>query len=205
MVKEVVTRFAPSPTGYLHIGGVRTALFNYIFAKKNQGKFLVRIEDTDKERSEEQFIEAIMDDAADSIKVDDLARVLVDVHQDSSEIMNDILSDFQRKLLNMMFMGDMANRGKFNVLVTETIDPLLDGSFYMDRSERELEIKQIIGDLLVARRIGDSDLVLLGREGLVYTGERAEISEGLVVQFAFLLAKEQFIRNFFVRMVLDAR
>ena len=38
MVKEVVTRFAPSPTGYLHIGGVRTALFNYIFAKKNQGK-----------------------------------------------------------------------------------------------------------------------------------------------------------------------
>ena len=51
MVKEVVTRFAPSPTGYLHIGGVRTALFNYIFAKKNQGKFLVRIEDTDKELS----------------------------------------------------------------------------------------------------------------------------------------------------------
>ena len=61
MVKEVVTRFAPSPTGYLHIGGVRTALFNYIFAKKNQGKFLVRIEDTDKERSEEQFIDAIME------------------------------------------------------------------------------------------------------------------------------------------------
>ena len=61
MVKEVVTRFAPSPTGYLHIGGVRTALFNYIFAKKNQGKFLVRIEDTDKERSEEQFFEAIME------------------------------------------------------------------------------------------------------------------------------------------------
>ena len=61
MVKEVVTRFAPSPTGYLHIGGVRTALFNYIFAKKNQGKFLVRIEDTDKERSEGQFIEAIME------------------------------------------------------------------------------------------------------------------------------------------------
>ena len=61
MVKEVVTRFAPSPTGHLHIGGVRTALFNYIFAKKNQGKFLVRIEDTDKERSEEQFIEAILE------------------------------------------------------------------------------------------------------------------------------------------------
>ena len=58
---DVVTRFAPSPTGYLHIGGVRTALFNYVFAKKFQGKFLVRIEDTDKERSKEEYIKAIMD------------------------------------------------------------------------------------------------------------------------------------------------
>ena len=58
---DVVTRFAPSPTGYLHIGGVRTALFNYVFAKKFKGKFLVRIEDTDKERSKEEYIKAIMD------------------------------------------------------------------------------------------------------------------------------------------------
>ena len=43
----ITTRFAPSPTGTLHIGGVRTALFNYIYAKQNNGKFLVRIEDTD--------------------------------------------------------------------------------------------------------------------------------------------------------------
>ena len=46
----VVTRFAPSPTGYLHIGGARTALFNFIFSKINEGKFLLRIEDTDRER-----------------------------------------------------------------------------------------------------------------------------------------------------------
>ena len=58
---KVITRFAPSPTGYLHIGGVRTALFNYIFAKKHNGTFLVRIEDTDKERSKDQYINAIMD------------------------------------------------------------------------------------------------------------------------------------------------
>jgi glutamyl-tRNA synthetase len=44
----VVTRFAPSPTGYLHIGGLRTALFSYLWARKNGGKFLLRIEDTDK-------------------------------------------------------------------------------------------------------------------------------------------------------------
>lgn len=52
---KVITRFAPSPTGALHIGSVRTALFNYLFAKQNGGKFLLRIEDTDAERSKPEF------------------------------------------------------------------------------------------------------------------------------------------------------
>ena len=56
---NVITRFAPSPTGYLHIGGARTALFNYLFAKRFKGKFLLRIEDTDKVRSTNEAIEAI--------------------------------------------------------------------------------------------------------------------------------------------------
>ena len=51
----VATRFAPSPTGPLHIGGVRTALFNWLFSKNNKGKFYLRIEDTDKERSKDEF------------------------------------------------------------------------------------------------------------------------------------------------------
>jgi glutamyl-tRNA synthetase len=58
---EVVTRFAPSPTGFLHIGGARTALFNYLYAKHMGGKFLLRIEDTDRARSTEPAIEAILD------------------------------------------------------------------------------------------------------------------------------------------------
>ncbi len=57
----VVTRFAPSPTGYLHIGGARTALFNWLFARHYGGKFLLRIEDTDKARSTREAIEAILD------------------------------------------------------------------------------------------------------------------------------------------------
>jgi glutamyl-tRNA synthetase len=57
----VVTRFAPSPTGYLHIGGARTALFSWAYAKKYQGKFILRIEDTDIERSTPEAVEAIMD------------------------------------------------------------------------------------------------------------------------------------------------
>ena len=50
MSQQVVTRFAPSPTGYLHIGGARTALFNWLFARGRGGKFLLRIEDTDRAR-----------------------------------------------------------------------------------------------------------------------------------------------------------
>jgi len=61
MTKPVVTRFAPSPTGYLHIGGARTALFNWLFAKANGGKMLLRIEDTDRKRSTEDAIIAIKD------------------------------------------------------------------------------------------------------------------------------------------------
>ncbi len=57
----LVARFAPSPTGFLHIGGARTALFNYIYTKQNKGKIILRIEDTDKERNKEEFIGEIKD------------------------------------------------------------------------------------------------------------------------------------------------
>jgi glutamyl-tRNA synthetase len=60
--KDTRARFAPSPTGPLHIGGARTALFNYLFAKQNKGIFILRIEDTDKERSELKWIQEIIDE-----------------------------------------------------------------------------------------------------------------------------------------------
>lgn len=58
------TRFAPSPTGYLHIGGARTALFSWAFARKYGGKFVLRIEDTDLERSTQESVQAILDGLA---------------------------------------------------------------------------------------------------------------------------------------------
>src|SRR5215217_768572 len=59
---SVVTRFAPSPTGRLHVGNIRTALHNFLFARKNGGKFLLRIDDTDRDRSTSEFDAAIRDD-----------------------------------------------------------------------------------------------------------------------------------------------
>ena len=61
MTQKVVTRFAPSPTGFLHIGGARTALFNWLFARGRDGKMLLRIEDTDRTRSTQEAIDAILD------------------------------------------------------------------------------------------------------------------------------------------------
>ena len=61
MTNAVITRFAPSPTGFLHIGGARTALFNWLYARKHGGKMLLRIEDTDRARSTQEAIDAILD------------------------------------------------------------------------------------------------------------------------------------------------
>src|SRR5437879_5105948 len=58
---SIRVRFAPSPTGYLHVGGARTALFNWLFARKEGGKFLLRIEDTDKARSTDEHTQVILD------------------------------------------------------------------------------------------------------------------------------------------------
>ncbi|MCD6272507.1 MAG: glutamate--tRNA ligase [Deltaproteobacteria bacterium] len=60
-MKTVITRFPPSPTGYLHVGGARTALFNWLYARHMKGKFILRIEDTDRERSTRASVDAILD------------------------------------------------------------------------------------------------------------------------------------------------
>lgn len=64
MSDQVRVRFAPSPTGHLHIGGLRSAIFNWLFAKKNNGKFLIRIEDTDTDRSKDEYTRSIIDSFA---------------------------------------------------------------------------------------------------------------------------------------------
>ena len=61
MNDKIRVRFAPSPTGYLHIGGLRTALYNYLFARKNKGRFILRIEDTDRKRFVEGAIENLVE------------------------------------------------------------------------------------------------------------------------------------------------
>ena len=65
---KIRTRFAPSPTGYLHVGGARTALFCWLFARRYGGVFILRIEDTDRERSTEESVDAILDGALGNVE-----------------------------------------------------------------------------------------------------------------------------------------
>ena len=77
MSTPVVTRFAPSPTGYLHIGGARTALFNWLFARHHGGKMLLRIEDTDRARSTDDAIEAIINGRHQGLRIRQNIRVAI--------------------------------------------------------------------------------------------------------------------------------
>mmetsp|Transcript_10807 Transcript_10807/g.26463 ORF Transcript_10807/g.26463 Transcript_10807/m.26463 type:complete len:893 (+) Transcript_10807:104-2782(+) len=149
-------------------------------------------------------IEAIMERKADDISLDMLSRLLVDVQKDSSQIINDLLSAYQRSLLEMIFSGDEMNRDKYNMVIAEAIDPKLNGEEYMDRGDNENELKQVIGDIQSAHNIGADDVLILGRDGMLFAGPNSRRHEPLLLFYLSLLVRDMFIRVFFVRtFVLD--
>ena len=93
----VITRFAPSPTGNLHIGGARTALFNWLYAKNQSGKFLLRIEDTDIKRSEDKYVENILE-----------SLEWLGIEYDDNLIYQSERSDLYKKAVNKLLGMDLA-------------------------------------------------------------------------------------------------
>jgi glutamyl-tRNA synthetase len=92
---QVVTRFAPSPTGYLHVGGARTALFNWLIARHTGGKFLLRIEDTDQARSTQKAVDALLEDLAWLGLNHDNEKLLFQSRR--LEVYNSIIDDLMRR------------------------------------------------------------------------------------------------------------
>ena len=99
MKKKVITRFAPSPTGFLHIGGARTALFNWLFARKNAGKFLLRIEDTDEVRSTKEATNAIYK-----------GLNWLGLNWDDKPISQKMRIDRHREIVEILLKSDMASK-----------------------------------------------------------------------------------------------
>ena len=149
-------------------------------------------------------VEAILDRQSDDISIDHLSRVLVDVHQDSSAIMNDLLSQYQRSLLDMIFLGDAEMRNKFNCIIADKITPKMPAEDYMDKGDHENELKQILGDIHACHDLGPEDVILIGRDGILIAGPNSASHEELLTNYLSLLTRDLFIRNFFVRtFILD--
>ncbi|EGZ17364.1 hypothetical protein PHYSODRAFT_502331 [Phytophthora sojae] len=144
-------------------------------------------------------IDAIMNHTERSIPLDLLARLLVDVHQDSSGIIKDLLSRYQLSVLDMLFMGKADQRNKYNLITAAGIEPKLPACKYLDKGERENELKQVLGEIYACYDITRDDVLFLGRDGCLLSGPGAERYESLLTTFMGLNSREIFIRNFFVR------
>ena len=88
-------------------------------------------------------IEAIMDHGADNVSLDLMSRLLMDIQNDSSRIIDSLVSEYQRSMLDVVFYGDRATRDKYNIILSEMITPKMSAELYLDGKEHESEIKQV--------------------------------------------------------------
>lgn len=149
-------------------------------------------------------IEAIQNHTERAIPMDLLSRLLVDIHQDSSKVIQDLMSRYQLSVLDMLFMDKASQRNKYNLILARGISPKLPACKYLDKSERENELKQVLGEVYACYDLSRDDVLFLGRDGCLVSGPSAEKHEALLTTFMGLNSREIFIRNFFVRtFVLD--
>jgi len=147
-------------------------------------------------------VEAVMDRIKDNISVDHLSRLLVDVQQDSSKIIDSCMSAYQRRILNLIYMNDRKNRGKVNLIIANEITPHLTAEEYMDKGEYENELKQILGDTRAAFDISEHDTLIFGEFGLLVAGANARHHEPILCSYISFCATDNFCRTFFVRLYL---
>ena len=128
-------------------------------------------------------IEAVMDRIKDNISLDHMSRLLVDVHIDSSKIVDSVISAYQRQLQDLIFMGDAENRDKVNLIIANEITPHLTAEEYMDKGEYENELKQVLGDTRAAFDISEHDTLIFGAKGLLVAGPNARHHEPLLCSY----------------------
>ena len=145
-------------------------------------------------------VEAVMNRIKDNISLDHLSRILVDVQQDSSSIVDSVISQYQRDLLDLVFIGDAPNRNKINLIIANEITPHLTAGEYMDKGEYENEFKQVIGDTKAAYDISEQDSLIFGSHGLLVCGPHARDHEPLLCAYLQFITLDLFLQNFFSRI-----
>jgi len=145
-------------------------------------------------------MESIEDVIDVGLSVDALCRVVIDAIEDSSKIMDHLMTSYQRSAMNVVFMGDADSRSKFTVVIADDIMPKKPAKAYMDRGPCENEMKQIIGNILLAEDIGELDVLIIGVDGILMAGPSAVAFEPLVLFYVALACRENFVRSFFQRI-----
>jgi len=145
-------------------------------------------------------LEAVMNRIKDNISLDHLSRILVDIQQDSSSIVDSVMSQYQRELLDLVFIGDAHNRNKINLIIANEITPHLTAGEYMDKGDYENEFKQVIGDTKAAFDISEQDSMIFGSEGLLVCGPSARSYESLLCAYLSFNSLDLFLQNFFSRI-----
>jgi glutamyl-tRNA synthetase len=180
---SVVTRFAPSPTGYLHIGGARTALFSYLYAKRHGGKFLLRIEDTDRERSTREAVDAIFEGMAWLNLKSDFPEIYQTQRFDRyKEVIGQMLAAgsayycyCSKEELDAMRAEQMARKekprydGRWRPEPGKTLPPIPDGVQPVVRFRNPLEGQVVLNDLIKGEIAFDNaeldDLIIARGDG----------------------------------------
>ena len=107
-------------------------------------------------------------------------------------------------MMDVVFLGDVAQRNKFNLITAAAITPRLPAAQYMDRAERENELKQVLGDILQCIDVGEADVLIIGKEGTLLAGPSAKDFEATLVTYTALQSYHLFLSNLCVRIfVLD--
>lgn len=145
-------------------------------------------------------VESVMDRIKDNLSLDHLSRLLVDVQQDSSAIVDSIISQYQRDLLQLVFLGDAENRNKVNLIIANDITPHLTAEEYMDKGEYENELKQVIGDTKAAYDISEHDTLIFGAFGLLVAGPNSRHHEPLLCAYLQFITIDLFLQSFFSRI-----
>ncbi|KAG7380215.1 Lysine-specific demethylase 4B [Phytophthora pseudosyringae] len=150
-------------------------------------------------------VEAIMDRLGDDVAIDHLSRLLVDVHQDSSMLVNDLLSRYQLSLLEMLYLGDSFQRNKYNCILSKQIRPKLPAQAYVNDPRYANELAQVLGDIHGSHDLTPDDVLVVGKAGCLFSGPNVFRYEHVFTSYVGLVCRDIFIKNFFARtFVLDA-
>merc|ERR1740130_256348 len=147
-------------------------------------------------------VEAVLDRIKDNISLDHLSRLLVDVHIDSSKIVDSVISAYQRGLMDVIFMNDAANRNKVNLILANEITPHLTAEEYMDKGEYENELKQVLGETRAAFDVSEHDTLIFGSHGFLLAGPNSRHHEPLLAAYLQFVSMDLFVCNFFNRIFI---